>query len=384
MTHGTIETNSTDVQGIRLLTVGELAQRVAGSVEGDHHAVIKGVSSIEEAESGDIVFAENDRFLSQAQKSRASAIIAFLDATQADKPLIKVDNPRHAFAQILEMFAPRINIEPGVHSTAVLGSNVRVAPDASIGANAFIGDNVTIGPGAIVQAGSYVGDECVLGDESILYPNVTLYPGTRLGRHVVIHSGTVIGADGFGYTRIGDHFVKVPQVGIVEIEDDVEIGANCTIDRSKTGSTVIGARTKIDNLVHIAHNVRIGTDCIIVAQVGVAGSCTLGHHVILAGQAGIKDHTSIGDGAIVHAQAGVFGDIAPGEEVSGYPARPHRDKLRQDAAAANLPQYVKRIRALERANAELEARSVRLERLVDTLARSAGLNVDSSTPEAEG
>jgi len=355
------------------LTVEELAQRVEGALEGNGDALILGASSIEEAEFGDIVFAENARRLSEAEKSRASAIIAFLDATTPDKPLIKVDNPRHAFAKILELFAPRLNAQPGIHPTAILGQNVQLGEGVSIGPRVIIGDHTRIGDRTTLLASVCVGENCQIGQDCVLYPNVTLYPGSILRNRVIVHSGTVLGADGFGYMRIGDHCYKIPQIGVVEIEDDVEIGANCTIDRAKTGSTIIGARTKIDNLVHIAHNVKVGPDCIIVAQVGVAGSSQLGRGVTLAGQAGIKDHVTIGDGAVVLAQAGLFGDVAPGEVVSGYPARPHRERLRQDAAAANLPEYVKRIRALEKANAELTARNERLEQLVATLAERVGI-----------
>jgi UDP-3-O-[3-hydroxymyristoyl] glucosamine N-acyltransferase len=354
------------------LTVEELARRVEGALEGDGGAVISGVASIEEAEHGDIVFAENDRFLTRAAKSRASAIVAFLDAVVPDKPLIKVENPRFAFARILEMFEPCLNAPPGIHPTAVVGLNSLFGEEVSIGPNTVIGDNVRIGDHAIVMAGCFVGDHCVIGEKTVLYPNVTLYQGTMLGCRVRVHSGTVLGADGFGYTRIGDNIYKVPQIGTVEVHDDVEIGANCTVDRAKTGATIIGARTKIDNLVHVAHNVKIGCDCIIVAQVGVAGSVQIGRGVILAGQAGIKDHITIGDGATVAAQAGLFGDVPAGAHYSGYPARPHREKLRQEAAVEKLPVYVRRLRALEKANAELAARNERLEKLVEELAKKPG------------
>jgi len=358
------------------MTVAELAVCVRGAVEGDQDAMIQGVSTIEEAENGDIVFAENPRFLSKAEKSRASAIVAFLDATTPDKPLIKVENPRFAFAKILELFAPHLRVEPGVHPTAVVGESFKLGEGASVGANANIGNGVSIGASAVIMPGCFVGDGCVLGDNCILYPNVTILNGCVLGDRVYVHSGCVIGADGFGYMRIGDESFKVPQIGNVEIGNDVEIGANCTIDRAKTGSTIIGPRTKIDNLAHIAHNVKMGPDCIIVAQVGVAGSAELGRGVMIAGQAGLKDHIKIGDGVVVMGQAGVFGDVAAGEVVSGYPARPHREALRQSAAVASLPEYVKRIRQLEKENVELAARSDRLEQTVAALAERLGIATD--------
>jgi len=363
MTNRTLPLNPVQPSGPRPRTVGELARHVEGAVVGNQDAVIVGVSSIEDAETGDIVFAENPRFLSEAQKSRASAIIAFLDATTPDKPLIRVDNPRYAFTKILKMFAPPLNAPKGIHPSAILGEGAKIGEDVSIGPHVVIGDRAQVGNRTILMAGTVIGDDCSVGEDCVLYPNVTVYPNCTLGNRVVLHAGVVVGADGFGYMRVGDQSIKIPQIGSVTIEDDVEVGANSTIDRAKTGTTLVGARTKIDNLVHIAHNVKIGPDCIIVAQVGIAGSCQIGRGAMLAGQAGIKDHVTIGEGAIIHAQAGVFGSIAAGAEVSGYPARPHRERLRMDAAVANLPEYLKRIRALEKANAELEARLRKIEEI---------------------
>ncbi|MGC8666761.1 MAG: UDP-3-O-(3-hydroxymyristoyl)glucosamine N-acyltransferase [Chthonomonadales bacterium] len=361
MTNTTLPLDPAQPAGPRPRTVGELARHVEGAVVGNQDAVIFGVSSIEDAEAGDIVFAENPRFLSEAQRSRASAIIAFLDATTPDKPLIRVDNPRYAFTKILKMFAPPLNAPKGIHPTAIIGSGAKIGTNVSIGPHVVVGERAQVGDRSVLMAGTVLGNEAVVGEDCVLFPNVTVYAGCTLGNRVVLHAGVVVGADGFGYMRVGDQSIKIPQIGTVTIEDDVEVGANSTIDRAKTGATVIGARTKIDNLVHIAHNVKIGPDCIIVAQVGIAGSCQIGRGAMLAGQAGIKDHVTIGEGAIIHAQAGVFGNIEPGAEVSGYPARPHRERLRMDAAVANLPEYVKRIRTLEKANAELEARLRRLE-----------------------
>jgi UDP-3-O-[3-hydroxymyristoyl] glucosamine N-acyltransferase len=363
----------------RAVTVGELARSVEGRLEGDPGALIVGVSSIEDARTGDIVFAENPRFLNKALKSNASAVISFLDAVTPDKPLIKVENPRYAFVKILEMFRPELNVHPGVHPTAVLGKGVHVGENASVGAHVTVGDNVRIGDGAVILPGCFIGDDCTIGRECILYANVTLYHGTLLGERVMIHSGAVIGADGFGYTQVGDRSYKVPQVGNVEIHDDVEIGACTTIDRAKTGSTVIGARTKIDNLVHIAHNCKTGTDCIVVAQVGVAGSTTIGNRVIIAGQAGVKDHITIHDDVVVMGQSAVFGDVEPKQVISGYPARDHRQKLRIQAAVDNLPETVKRLRALEKANEALTASNERLERLVEQMAARLGFSEDNPT-----
>jgi UDP-3-O-[3-hydroxymyristoyl] glucosamine N-acyltransferase len=357
----------------RAVTVGELALKVDGRVEGDREALVVGASSIEDAQAGDIVFAENARHLNQAIKSRASAIVAFLDAVTPDKPLIRVENPRFAFIKILELFHPQLDAAPGIHPTAVLGSNVQLGRDVSIGANATVGDNVTLGDRTAVMPGCFVGDECVLGPDCILHPNVTLYRGCNLGARVIAHAGTVIGADGFGYMQVGGRSYKVPQIGTVEIGDDVEIGANCTIDRAKTGNTVIGERTKIDNLVHIAHNVKLGPDCVIVAQVGIAGSSTLGRAVILAGQVGVNMHVEIGDCARVLGKSSVFGNVKPGETVSGHPARPHMDTQRSLVEMGKLPETAKRVRALEKANSALQEENTRLWARMDALARYLGL-----------
>jgi UDP-3-O-[3-hydroxymyristoyl] glucosamine N-acyltransferase len=199
-----------------------------------------------------------------------------------------------------------------------------------------------------------VGAGCSVGADSILYPNVVLYPGVIVGRRCILHAGAVVGADGFGYVPVGAGVRKIPHLGSVEIGDDVEIGSNTCIDRAKTGVTVIGAGTKIDNLVHIGHNVRVGRSCLIVAQVGVAGSCVIGDGVVLAGQAGIPDHVTIGDGARVAAQGGLFGNVPAGETYSGYPARRHAEKMREYGAIARLPEALKRIRAMEKRLIALE------------------------------
>lgn len=359
------------------LTVRDLASLVSGDVVGDPAAVISGVSSIDEAEVGDIVFAENPRFLSQAQKSRASAIVAFLDATTPDKPLIKVENPRYAFAKILELFTARLDVSPGVHPTAVLGQNVTIGENASIGPHVTIADGASIGARAILLHGCYIGHNVIIEDDCVLHANVAVYANSKIGKRSILHAGVVVGADGFGYMPVGDRNIKVPHVGNVEIGEDVEIGANTTIDRGKTGATIIGDRTKIDNLVQIAHNVRIGADSIVVSQAGIAGSVTIGERVRIAGQAGLRDHITIGDGSLILGQAGVFGDVPPGSVYSGYPARPHRHRMRVEAITDQLPEYRARWARLEQANKDLQERNARLEKLVALLAERVGVNPDS-------
>lgn len=349
----------------------DIAASLAGVVEGDASVEICGVSSIEDADEGDLVFAESARFLALAERSQASAIIVALDAPPCRKPLIRVENPRLAFSQALALFAYHPPASPGIHPTAVVGEDVEIGEGVSVGPCAVIGTGVRLGERAVVGAGCFIGDACVLGEDTLLDPNVTIMSRCRLGARVIVHSGAVIGADGFGYVRVGDRNEKVPHVGVVHIGDDVEVGANTTIDRAKTGVTEIGARTKIDNLVHVAHNVQVGPDCIVVAQVGIAGSARIGRGAVLAGQAGIKDHITIGDGAVVLAQAGAISSVPARAVYSGYPALPHRERMRIEAATVHLPEYARRLREIEARNAELLSRIETLERTLQTRRDSA-------------
>ncbi len=336
----------------------QIAAVVGGSVVGDAATQITGVASIDEAAEGDLVFAESDRFARAALQSTAAAILTSEKAAPAaaSKPLILVEDPRRAFVQVLQAFAPELVAPPGVHSSAFVAASATFGADVHIGANVTVGEGAVLGARVVLFPGVNVGEGCVIGDETVLYPNVVLYPRVRIGSQCILHAGCVIGADGFGYIPIGQSLQKVPHLGTVEIGDQVELGANCCIDRAKTGVTLIGAGTKMDNLVHVAHNVKVGYSCILAAHTGVAGSTTLGNGVILAGQAGVKDHVSLGDGARVTAQAGVIGDVAAGVTVSGFPARPHYDRMREYAATAVLPEYLKRVRALEKRLDALEQR----------------------------
>jgi UDP-3-O-[3-hydroxymyristoyl] glucosamine N-acyltransferase len=241
-----------------------------------------------------------------------------------------------------------------------VGERLECAEGVSVGYGCWIGDDVSIGSGSIVHPLVYVGDGVRIGDDCEVYPHVVLYPGTELGSRVTVHAGTVIGSDGFGYVSVGGELVKVPHIGKVVIEDDVEIGANVTIDRAKTGSTRIGRGTKIDNLVQLAHNVKTGQRCIIVAQVGLAGSVELGEQVTLAGQVGVNSHVRIGDGAVVGAGAGVFGDLEGGGTYSGFPARRHREHLRAQAALLRLPEMREAVAGLSRQVADLKEQVARL------------------------
>ncbi len=336
-------------------TLGELAALIEGHVEGDASIAISGISSIEDARDGDITFAETEKLLTSAGRSRASAVIAPASVPFAGKPLIRVKNPRFAFAQVLRIFAPEPKVYQGIHPNAIIGQNVVFGKNVSVHALAVVGDNVTIGDNSVVYPFSYLGDDVAIGDSSVIYPHVVLHNDTQIGNHVVIHSGSVLGTDGFGYMFIENRHYKIPQIGRVIVEDDVEIGANVTIDRARTGSTRIGTGTKIDNLVHIGHNVTVGKHCVIVAQVGVSGSVEIGDGVILAGQVGVKDHVKIGDGSIVCAKTGVIGDLPAGSFVAGHFARPHGPEMRAQAIHAHLPEMQQKLNDLERRLAEMES-----------------------------
>ncbi|MDI6827239.1 MAG: UDP-3-O-(3-hydroxymyristoyl)glucosamine N-acyltransferase [Armatimonadota bacterium] len=335
-------------------TLGEIAELVGGEACGDLNTIITGAADISDAREGDIVFAESQKLMTEAEQSAASAIITSFEISGDSKPVIRVQNPRYAFARVLEAFSPAVEREVGIHPSAYIGQNVAIGERVSVGFNAYIGRDVVLGDDVTICPFAYIGNFVHIGDGCTIHPFVSIYDGVTIGKRVTIHSGSVIGADGFGYTRVGDRHYKIPQIGTVVIHDDVEIGANVTIDRARTGKTEIGSGTKIDNLVQIAHNCTIGENCIIVAQVGLSGSITVGNRVILAGQAGLKDHITIGDDAVICARSGVIGDISPGAFVSGYPARSHKEQMRIAAATQKLPELAKLIRELEKRVKALE------------------------------
>ncbi|MDR3706896.1 MAG: UDP-3-O-(3-hydroxymyristoyl)glucosamine N-acyltransferase [Capsulimonadaceae bacterium] len=339
-------------------TVEQLAAVVDGVVEGDGNVLIRGIANIEDAQDGDVTFAENPKLLTNAARSEASAVIAPRSNAQTEdsihKPLIRVANPRFAFAQVLRIFAPQPKIFKGIHPSAHVGLDPVIGENVSIHASAVVGDNVQLGANTVIYPFSYIGDNVVLGENCVIYPHVVLHENTIIGNNVVIHSGSVLGTDGFGYMFIDDRHYKIPQIGRVIIQDDVEIGANVTIDKARTGSTTIGRGTKIDNLVHIGHNCTVGENCVIVAQVGVSGSVNIGRGVILAGQVGIKDHVTIGDGVIVGAKSGVISDLPNGVFVSGRYARSHQSEMRKNVEIERLPESRKRIKSLEKRIAILE------------------------------
>lgn len=335
-------------------TLKELAQIVGGEIAGDESVVIGKAAEIEDAGEGDIAFIANPKYIDRISTTKASAIIASPDIKVPGKNFLYVKNPYLAFAKVLAIFKPSTTsykgIHPGahIHQTAVIGSSVSLYPHVYIEQDAKIGDRVALYPGV------YIGKGAQVGDDTILYSNVSVREGCFIGKRVIIHCSSVIGSDGFGYAKDGTRYHKIPQVGIVRVEDDVEIGACVTIDRATLGETVIGRGTKIDNLVQIAHNVAIGEDSIIVAQVGISGSTKIGKRVTLAGQVGVVGHIEIADDVMIGAQSGVTNNVASKDVLSGTPAIPHKEWLKAATIFAKLPEMRKMLMELEKRVKELE------------------------------
>jgi UDP-3-O-[3-hydroxymyristoyl] glucosamine N-acyltransferase len=329
-------------------TTAEIAKLIGGEVVGDAAAVLKSFAPAENAQIGDLTFAENEDYFARAEQSAATAIIADKRFSSAKKILIRVPNARVAFAKALALFFPEQKFAAGIHPTAVVARSAKVDPTAHVGPHCIVGERVKLGARSVLQGGNFIGDDSRLGDEVNLFSNVTIYPRTEIGNRVRLHAGTVIGSDGFGYVLDNGMHRKVPQIGNVVIGDDVEIGSNVSVDRGALGSTVIGKGTKIDNLVQIAHNVEIGEHCIVIAHVGISGSTKLGNYVILAGQAGVAGHLKIGNQVTVAAQSGVMHDIPDGEKWLGSPAQPDKQTKRQMIAIQHLPDLLKRVAALEK------------------------------------
>lgn len=330
------------------LTAAEVARHLEGQVLGDETVLLTGFAPADRARPGDLTFAENATYFARAEASSASAILVAEEFSAAVKTLIRVPNARVAFARVLPLFFPEPTYPPGVHPTAVVAASAQVDPTAHIGPHCVVGDGAVIGPRNVLQGQVWVGAQCRLGEDVMLFPRVTLYPGTQLGHRVRIHSGSVLGADGFGYVLDNGVHRKVPQMGNVIVQDDVELGACVTVDRGALGPTTIGRGTKIDNLVQIGHNVTIGEHCLLVSQVGVAGSTKLGNHCTVAGQAGLSGHLKIGNHVTISAQSGVMRDIPDGQKVLGAPALPDTEAKRLMIAMLRLPDVLRRLTELER------------------------------------
>ena len=339
------------------LTATEAAARVQGSVIGDGGVALTGVAAAENAVAGDLTFADTEAHFAAAERSEATAVLVTGNFSSPTKVLIRVADARVAMARLLPCFFPPEIFAPGIDPAARVHPSVQIDPTAHIGPLCVVGEGVQIGARCVLMGGNHLAKETRLGEDVQLFPNVVLYERTVIGCRVKIHAGTVIGSDGYGYVFDAGQHRKVLQVGNVVIHDDVEIGANTAIDRGALGSTVIGAGTKIDNLVHVAHNVVMGRHCLIMGQVGFAGSTRLSDYVVIASQSGIAGHLTLGTQATVGAKSGVMRDIPAGGKVWGIPAMPDKQTKRQIIATQQLPEMARRLRALEKQVAELTVKA---------------------------
>ena len=347
------------------IRVAELARRLEGTVIGDDALGLSGIQPLDSAGPSDLSWLGDAKYLRKLQTTNAGAVLVPRDGeVPAGRTVIRVADPDLAMCHALEWFHPGpALVPPGVHPAAVVHPDARL-DDVAVGPHAIVERGAKIGSGTQLHAGVYVGAEAEIGRDCTLWPNVVLRERCRLGDRVTIHPNTTIGADGYGYLQRGGKHIKIPQIGCVVVEDDVEIGANCCVDRARSGETRIRRGTKIDNLVQIAHNCDIGEDCIIIAQCGISGSTRLGAHVVLAGQVGIIDHLEIGAGAVIAAQSGVTSDVPPGKVCRGTPAIENTQFGRQQVLVHRLPQMaermkelVKRVERLESATADNSERS---------------------------
>ena len=335
-------------------TAGEIAKKVNGEVIGNKAITITGFSKADLASCGDLTFAENEYFFSLADKSQASAILAQSGFHSNNKTVIQVKDARIAFARVLPLFFNEKPFTPGIHPSAIIADSAEISDSAFVGANCIIDEGSKIGNKSFIQANCNIGKNTIVGNEVRLFPNVSIYSACHIHNNVRIHSGIVIGSDGFGYVFDKDHHRKILQIGGVIIEDDVEIGANCTIDRGALEDTVIGRGSKIDNLVQIGHNVIIGEHCIIVAQNAIGGSSHIGSFSVLAGQVGVAGHLKIGPKSIVAAKSGVITDLEGNNQYMGFPAVPSQEAKRQIVATKNLPKLGKRVTKIENAIRKLD------------------------------
>lgn len=339
-----------------IYTAARIAEQLEGEIIGDGTIALTGFSSADLAGPGDLTFAEKDTHFAAADASTASAILVSGPFSSTSKVIIRVPNARVAAARVLPLFYPPEEYPPGIHPSADIAPTAQVDVSAYVGPACVIGPGVTIGARSVLLGGNHIGRDCQVGDDVRLFPNVVLYERTRIGHRVAIHAGTVIGSDGYGYVFDQGRHRKVLQVGNVIIEDDVEIGANSAIDRAALGSTVIGAGTKIDNLVHIAHNVVFGQHCLIMGQCGFAGSTQFGDYCVIASQSGVAGHLTIGHRVTVGGKSGVTRDLADGQTVLGYPAVPDKQAKRQWIGVQQLPELIVRMRELEKQVAEVTAK----------------------------
>jgi UDP-3-O-[3-hydroxymyristoyl] glucosamine N-acyltransferase len=338
-------------------TAAQLAQQIEGELVGDGSMLLTGFAPADAAQAGHLTFAENKEYLAKAEQSGASAILVGDAIISSRKTLIRVKDPRVAFAKVLPLFFPEPQFAAGIHPSAIVANSAVIDASAHIGPHCVVGERVRVGARSALLGGNHIGDDVQLGDDVRLFPHVVVYARSQLGHRVRVHAGTVIGSDGYGYVFDAGQHRKVLQIGDVVIHDDVEIGANACIDRGALGSTVIGRGTKIDNLVQIAHNVVVGENCLLVGQTGIAGSTRLGNFVIMAAQAGIAGHLKIGNQVTIAAQTGVINDIPDGQKWIGTPAGPHLEIKRQWVALRRLPAMLQQVAELDKTIAALKSRT---------------------------
>jgi len=328
----------------------EIAVLLDGRLAGDGEMEIRGIASVGEAKEGDITFLASARFLKEAATSMASAFIVGekMDTTHLEsRSMIVAKNPLLAYARTAALFEEKSHPPSGVRPLAFVSAKAVISPASSISPFVYIDDGAVIERHVVVYPSVHIGKGVTIGENTIIYPNATIHAGSRIGKRVIIHAGAVIGSDGFGFVWDGGRHCKIPQLGTVEIGDDVEIGANTTVDRASLGATVIGKGVKIDNLVQVAHNVTIGEHSIIVALVGIAGSATIGRNVVLAGQAGVRDHINVGNNVQAGGQTGITGDVPDNAAIMGTPHMPYKEWLKQQAYLKRLPDLFKKVTGIE-------------------------------------
>jgi UDP-3-O-[3-hydroxymyristoyl] glucosamine N-acyltransferase len=335
-----------------IIPIDEIVQTVKGEIQGNDKIEIKGIASLSEAGSSDISFLGNSKYLSQIDTTEAAAVVVGQNVKLPENSKVKAfvicNNPNKAFAQVIKMFAPpEIKYQVGIHSSAVVESTAEIGNGVSIGACSVISKDAEIGNNTVILPGVYIGPETKIGSDCVIHANVSIRERCIIGNNVIIHSGTSIGSDGFGYEAGPNGIIKIPQVGIVQIDNDVEIGANCTIDRARFGKTLIKTGVKIDNLVHIAHNVEVGEHSMLIGQSGIAGSARIGKGVIIAAQAGINGHITIGDGAQIAGTSGVHKNIAPGAKALGTPAETPKEFMVRYMLPKTIDKLKKKIKELE-------------------------------------
>jgi UDP-3-O-[3-hydroxymyristoyl] glucosamine N-acyltransferase len=357
------------------MTLGELARYLGGRVIGEEGLTIRGVMTIDEAQEGDVTFIANEKYSKKLATTRASAVIvspkfqavgAPLAGAQKDRAgaspaptmpaLLVIENPYLAFARVVELFRPEEVHPRGIHPTAIICPTARLGQEVSIYPRAFVGERTSLGDRVVIMPNVYVGEDCQIGDDTLLYPNVVIYPGTVIGKKVRIHANTVIGSSGFGFAPEEEGYFPIPQIGNTILEDEVEVGANSTIQRGALGSTRIGKGTKMGSQVQIAHNVEIGENTLLIGQVGIAGSSKIGSRVILAGGVGVVGHVKVGDDVKVGARSGVTNDLPSGGTYLGYPAEPIEKMRRTQVAIHRLPSMMELLRSLKKRIEEIEKR----------------------------